>query len=107
MISQTATSSGWHLELFSIILYFEQKNSGGGSMRTNELRRLRLEKRLAQHEVAKKMGVSQSYYSAIENGDKPQSEMVEAARAVNKMRTRTDRTSGGDLKAGRRRRKRR
>ncbi|MGH9773234.1 MAG: helix-turn-helix domain-containing protein [Candidatus Acidiferrales bacterium] len=34
------------------------------------LRSLRLQKRLTQEEVAGKLKVSQSYYSAIERGDK-------------------------------------
>jgi DNA-binding XRE family transcriptional regulator len=69
-------------------------------MRSKELRGLRLQKRLTQTEVAKKMGVSQAYYSQIERGDRP-TELVEAAKVVNTMRTRTDRTAGGDRKAGR------
>jgi transcriptional regulator with XRE-family HTH domain len=69
-------------------------------MRAKELRELRLQKRLTQGEVAEKFKVSQGYYSAIENGRKP-SEIAEAAKIVNGMRTRTNRTDGGDHKAGR------
>ena len=69
-------------------------------MRTTELRSLRLEKRLTQAEVADKFKVSQAYYSAIENGLKP-SEVAEAAKIVSRMRMRTDRTDGGEHKAGR------
>jgi len=39
--------------------------------RATDLRALRLEKRLTQEEVAKKFKVSQSYYSAVERGQKP------------------------------------
>jgi transcriptional regulator with XRE-family HTH domain len=69
-------------------------------VRASELRALRLEKRLTQADVAKKFKVSQGYYSMIERGDKP-SEVVPAAKVVNTMRTRTDRTDGGAKKAGR------
>lgn len=69
-------------------------------MRASELRALRLQKRLTQEEVAKKFRVSQGYYSAIERGRKP-GEITEAAKIVNTMRTRTDRTNGGGKKAGR------
>jgi len=69
-------------------------------MRASELRSLRLEKRLTQAEVAAKFKVSQGYYSAIEQGKKP-TEVAEAAKIVNRMRTRTNRTDGGDSKAGR------
>lgn len=65
------------------------------------LRRLRLDKRLTQAEVAKKMKVSQSYYSSVEGGLKPAAEVEEATKVVNGMRRRMDRTSGGDQKAGR------
>jgi transcriptional regulator with XRE-family HTH domain len=61
---------------------------------------MRLDKRLTQEEVAKKFGVSQSYYSQVERGEKPR-EVREAEKVVNRMRTRTDRTDGGDKKAGR------
>ena len=64
------------------------------------LRSLRLEKRLTQEEVAHKLKVSQSYYSAIERG-KRQSEIPDALRVVSRMRARTDRTAGGTAKAGR------
>ena len=70
------------------------------SKRAADLRGLRLEKRLTQEEVAKKFKVSQSYYSAIERGQKP-NEISNALQVVNRMRTRTDRTDGGDKKAGR------
>jgi|HubBroStandDraft_5_1064220.scaffolds.fasta_scaffold354946_1 transcriptional regulator with XRE-family HTH domain len=70
------------------------------SKRTNDLRSLRLEKRLTQEEVAKKFRVSQSYYSAIERGQKP-GEVRSALQIVSRMRTRTDRTDGGSKKAGR------
>jgi transcriptional regulator with XRE-family HTH domain len=69
-------------------------------MRGKELREIRLEKRLTQEEVAKKMKVSQAYYSAVERGGKP-NEILNAAKIVNTMRTRTDRTDGGNKKAGR------
>jgi transcriptional regulator with XRE-family HTH domain len=69
-------------------------------MRATELRSLRLEKRLTQAEVADKFKVSQAYYSAVENGQKP-NEVAEAAKIVNRMRTRTNRTDGGEHKAGR------
>jgi transcriptional regulator with XRE-family HTH domain len=68
--------------------------------RADDLRGLRLEKRLTQTEVAKKFGVSQSYYSAIESGQKP-GEISAAEQVVNRMRLRTDRTEGGGTKAGR------
>jgi transcriptional regulator with XRE-family HTH domain len=70
------------------------------STRADDLRSLRLAKRLTQEEVSKKFKVSQSYYSAIENGRKP-GEIAAAEQVVNRMRTRTDRTDGGDSKAGR------
>lgn len=69
-------------------------------MRANELRELRLQKRLTQAEVAAKFKVSQGYYSAIETGKKPR-EIATAAQVVSKMRTRTNRTDGGGQKAGR------
>jgi transcriptional regulator with XRE-family HTH domain len=69
-------------------------------MRARELRDLRLQKRLTQTEVAKKMGVSQAYFSQIERGERP-SEVVDAAKVINTMRTRSDRTAGGERKAGR------
>jgi predicted transcriptional regulator len=65
------------------------------------LRTLRLEKRLTQTEVATKLKVSQSYYSQIERGEK-QSDVSEAMQTVNKMRSRSNRTGGGEEKAGRR-----
>jgi transcriptional regulator with XRE-family HTH domain len=68
--------------------------------RADDLRSLRLQKRLTQTEVADKFKVSQSYYSAIERGKKP-SEIKAAEQVVNRMRTRTDRTDGGSTKAGR------
>ncbi|MDP9025820.1 MAG: helix-turn-helix domain-containing protein [Candidatus Eremiobacteraeota bacterium] len=70
------------------------------SKRANDLRTLRLEKRLTQSEVATKFKVSQSYYSSIERGQKP-AEISAAMQVVNRMRTRTDRTDGGAKKAGR------
>ncbi len=69
-------------------------------MRAKELRSLRLEKRLTQAEVAEKFKVSQGYYSALELGRKSPSEVAEAAKVVNKMRTRTNRTDGGERKVG-------
>jgi transcriptional regulator with XRE-family HTH domain len=68
--------------------------------RASDLRTIRLEKRLTQEEVAKKFKVSQSYYSAIERGQKP-GEITEALKVVSDMRKRTDRTDGGAKKAGR------
>jgi len=68
--------------------------------RAEDLRSLRLEKRLTQEEVASKFRVSQGYYSAIERGKKP-TEIAEALKVVNRMRTKTDRTDGGVHKAGR------
>lgn len=68
--------------------------------RVDDLRALRLQKRLTQEEVASKFKVSQSYYSAIERGTKP-GEISDALKVVNGMRTRTDRTDGGGKKAGR------
>jgi transcriptional regulator with XRE-family HTH domain len=70
------------------------------STRAQDLRALRLQKRLTQEEVAKKFKVSQAYYSALERGGKP-TEVPEALKVVNRMRTRTDRTDGGGKKAGR------
>ena len=64
------------------------------------LRQMRLDKRLTQAEVAEKAKVSQSLYSAIERGGRPR-EIAEAFDIVNRMRKRTDRTAGGDKKAGR------
>lgn len=69
--------------------------------RTDDLRAMRLQKRLTQEEVAEKFKVSQGYYSAIERGRKP-NEIADAMKVVNRMRTRTDRTDGGGQKAGRR-----
>ena len=68
--------------------------------RADELRTLRLGKRLTQAEVAGKFNVSQGYYSAVERGQKP-SEISAALQIVSKMRTRTDRTAGGAKKSGR------
>jgi transcriptional regulator with XRE-family HTH domain len=68
--------------------------------RADDLRSLRLQKRLTQEEVAEKFRVSQAYYSAIERGKKP-GEVSAALHVVNGMRTRTDRTDGGEKKAGR------
>lgn len=68
--------------------------------RADDLRTLRLQKRLTQTEAAKKFGVSQSYWSAIETGQKP-TEISAAEQIINRMRLRTDRTSGGSDKAGR------
>ncbi len=70
------------------------------SKRATDLRSLRLQKRLTQEEVAHKFKVSQSYYSAIERGQKP-AEITNALQVVNGMRKRTDRTGGGANKAGR------
>ncbi|HYW54089.1 MAG TPA: helix-turn-helix transcriptional regulator [Dongiaceae bacterium] len=70
------------------------------SKRADDLRTLRLQKRLTQAEVAKNMKVSQSYYSAVERGEKLR-EITSALETVSKMRTRTDRTDGGNGKAGR------
>lgn len=64
------------------------------------LRSLRLQKRLTQEEVADRLKVSQSYYSAIERGKRP-SDVPAAMKTVNVMRIRTDRTAGGAKKAGR------
>ncbi len=64
------------------------------------LRTLRLQKRLTQEEVADRLRVSQSYYSAVERGRKP-AEVPAAMKAVNVMRRRMDRTAGGIKKAGR------
>jgi transcriptional regulator with XRE-family HTH domain len=71
-----------------------------GKSSADVLRDLRLDKRLTQAEVAKKFKVSQSYYSAIERGEKLR-DVAEAMKVVNTMRTRTDRTDGGSKKAGR------
>jgi transcriptional regulator with XRE-family HTH domain len=65
-----------------------------------DLRSLRIEKRLTQEQVAAKLQVSQSYYSQVERGEKPR-EITPALHAVSRMRMRTDRTAGGELKAGR------
>lgn len=70
------------------------------SKRADDLRAVRLDKRLTQEEVAEKFKVSQGYYSSIERGQKP-NEIAEALKVVNRMRTRTDRTDGGGHKAGR------
>ena len=68
--------------------------------RADDLRALRLQKRLTQEDVANRLKVSQSYYSSIESGRKP-AEIGPAERAVSRMRLRTDRTAGGGHKAGR------
>jgi transcriptional regulator with XRE-family HTH domain len=64
------------------------------------LRALRLQKRLTQEEVADRLRVSQSYYSAVERGRKPD-DVPTAMKTVNVMRRRMDRTAGGIKKAGR------
>jgi transcriptional regulator with XRE-family HTH domain len=69
--------------------------------RSDDLRALRLQKRLTQQEVADKLKVSQSYYSSIEAGRRP-GEIAAAEQVVNRMRLRSDRTEGGGQKAGRR-----
>ena len=68
--------------------------------RADDLRTVRLDKRLTQEEVANKFKVSQGYYSAIERGQKP-NEIAEALKVVSGMRARTNRTDGGGHKAGR------
>jgi len=68
--------------------------------RVQDLRSIRLEKRVTQEEVATKLKVSQSYYSAIEQGKKPD-EISGALSAVAGMRKRMDRTVGGGQKTGR------
>jgi transcriptional regulator with XRE-family HTH domain len=65
------------------------------------LKLLRLEKRMTQSEVAEKMDVSQALYSQIEQGEKEDLHVVEAAKAVSSTRTKTSRTSGGKARAGR------
>ena len=70
------------------------------SKRADDLRAVRLDKRLTQEEVANKFQVSQGYYSAVERGQKP-NEIAEALKVVSGMRKRTDRTAGGGHKAGR------
>jgi predicted transcriptional regulator len=67
----------------------------------DELRQLRLAKRLTQQEVADKMKVSQSYYAAIEAGRR-RSDIGWAMQTINRMRLRGNRTGGGEQKAGRR-----
>ena len=68
------------------------------------LREMRLEKRLTQSEVSKALGVSQSYYSLIEQGEKP-TEVEWAMAQVSRMRSKKgNRTEGGGLKAGRQKR---
>jgi transcriptional regulator with XRE-family HTH domain len=69
--------------------------------RADDLRALRLQKRLTQEEVADRLKVSQSYYSSIEAGRRP-GEIAPAEKVVNRMRLRSDRTAGGGIKAGRR-----
>ena len=66
----------------------------------DNLRSLRLDKRLTQEQVAAKLKVSRSYYSEIECGVRPR-DITPALRAVSRMRTRTDRTEGGSVKVGR------
>lgn len=69
--------------------------------RERDLRRLRLDKRLTQADAAVEYGVSQGYWSQIENGLKPR-EVGPALRLINRMRSRTShRTEGGAKKAGR------
>ena len=68
--------------------------------RVEDLRSIRLDKRLTQEEVAAKLKVSQSYYSAIERGKKP-GDIPAAIGAVAGMRKRMDRTVGGGQKTGR------
>jgi transcriptional regulator with XRE-family HTH domain len=68
--------------------------------RAQDLKDIRLEKRLTQAEVAAKLKVSQSYYSSIERGAKP-TEISTALKTVATMRKRLDRTAGGADKAGR------
>ena len=68
--------------------------------RASDLKAMRLDKRLTQAEVAAKMGVSQAYYSLVETGNK-NSDLSQALMTVSKMRSRSDRTAGGTLKAGR------
>lgn len=70
--------------------------------KSTTLREMRLDKRLTQQDVATAMKVSQAHYSAIERGEKPR-DVDEAMKTVNRMRSRSDRTGGGDLKAGRKR----
>ena len=67
----------------------------------DELRLMRLDKRLTQGEVARKLGVSQSHYSAIERGEKPR-ELTDAKLTISDMRLRTNRTGGGDMRVGKR-----
>ena len=69
--------------------------------KTETLRAMRLEKRLTQADVAERLKVSQSYYSAVEQGKKP-GEIAEAMKLVNTMRLRGNRTEGGQQKAGKR-----
>jgi transcriptional regulator with XRE-family HTH domain len=64
------------------------------------VRKMRLDKRLTQEEVAAKMKISQASYSAVERGKK-QRAVTEAMATINRMRTRADRTDGGSEKAGR------
>jgi transcriptional regulator with XRE-family HTH domain len=64
------------------------------------VREMRLDKRLTQEEVADQMGISQASYSSIERGQKNRG-AEEAMLTINRMRTRTDRTDGGEEKAGR------
>ncbi len=87
---------------YSISYYFAFTGKLVGNMgkRTDDLHGIRLLKRLTQAEVATRLKVSQSYYSMIERGEKP-AEISEALKVVSGMRKRTDRTAGGDSKAGR------
>jgi transcriptional regulator with XRE-family HTH domain len=85
------------------ILYFGPDLNLGGHVKSKAakmLRSLRLQKRLTQEEVAERLRVSQSYYSAVERGRKP-ADVPGAMKAVNVMRRRMDRTAGGANKAGR------
>jgi transcriptional regulator with XRE-family HTH domain len=61
---------------------------------------LRLNKRLTQQEVADKLKVSQSYYSAVDAGRRP-GEIAAAEQTINRMRFRSDRTEGGSQMTGR------
>jgi transcriptional regulator with XRE-family HTH domain len=71
--------------------------------KAENLRAMRLDKRLSQEEVAKELKVSQAHYSAIERGLKP-AEVDEAQKVVSRMRLRGSRTGGGEQKVGRNKR---
>ena len=79
---------------------FKRKGENILKGRAQDLRSMRLEKRLTQEDVAEKLKISQSYYSAVERGKRP-AEISAALHVVSKMRTRTDRTAGGNKKTGR------